>query len=174
MGLEIFIALIALAVAGTALAKVRSSAQRGESYQPRVPSPGETASLSPASESQNLGALALKVQVLELRLQEHEALLACLVTEDEARHLWNISRGTPDVYESHPGVQAELRSLVRRGLLAKRSAFKIRELSGTFELSKHFLLTERGEMLLSLRKHLEAIDTREAESMPPSGQVAIG
>ena len=89
------------------------------------------------------------------------------MTEDEALHLWNISRDTSTLYERHPGVEAELRSLVRRGLLEKKVNFKIHELSGSFDLLRYFKLTEAGEILLSLRTHLEETDRRIKESMPP-------
>lgn len=111
--------------------------------------------------------LAATVKVLELRVLEHDALLCSLVTEDEARHLWNVSRDEPTIYQLHPGVEAELRALVRRGLLKKQGDFKIHDLPGEFDLHDRFILTDSGEMLLALRRHLKALDTRPKDSMPP-------
>jgi hypothetical protein len=111
--------------------------------------------------------LKATVKVLELRALEHDALLCSLVTEDEAHHLWNVSRDEPILYECHEGVENELRSLVRRGFLRKRGEFKIHELPREFDLQDRFTLTETGEMLLALRKHLKATDTRPQESLPP-------
>src|SRR5690606_35214594 len=105
--------------------------------------------------------------VLELRVMEHDALLCSLVTEDEARHLWNVSRDEPTIYQRHPGVEAELRSLVKRGLLRKQGDFKVHELPGEFDLHDRFVLTDSGEMLLALRRHLKATDTRPQDSLPP-------
>lgn len=107
------------------------------------------------------------VQVLELRALEHDSLLRALITEDEALHLWNVSRNTPTIYERHPGVESELRSLVRRGLLKKKRDFKIHELDSSFDLLRYFQLTDTGEILLSLRKHLEETDRSIKDSLPP-------
>ena len=60
-----------------------------------------------------------------------------------------------------------MRSLVRRGLLKKTHDFKIHELDSKFDLVHFFELTEAGEILLSLRKHLETADRRMKDSMPP-------
>lgn len=112
--------------------------------------------------------LKATVKVLELRALEHDALLCSLVTEDEARHLWNVSRDEPTMYELHEGLENELRALVRRGLLRKQGEFKIHELPKEFDLHDRFALTDSGEMLLALRKHLKVTDTRIQESLPPS------
>ena len=117
--------------------------------------------------SRQVRQLASTVQVLELRAREHDALLRAVVTEDEALHLWNVSRAEHTIYERHPGVETELRSLVRRGLLKKTHSFRIHELGSTFDLIHYFELTDAGEVLLSLRKHLEAADHRTKDSMPP-------
>lgn len=117
--------------------------------------------------SDQVRQLKATVKVLELRALEHDALLCSLVTEDEAHHLWNVSQDEPILYECHGGVENELRSLVRRGLLRKQGDFKIHELPREFDLKDRFALTEAGEMLLSLRKHLKATDTSPKESLPP-------
>lgn len=111
--------------------------------------------------------LRATVNVLELRALEHDALLCSLVTEDEAHHLWNVSRDAPTTYQHHGGLEEELRSLVRRGLLKKQGNFKIHELPNEFDLHDRFALTDTGEMLLALRKHLKSSDTRAQESLPP-------
>ncbi len=116
---------------------------------------------------EQLRQLRATVKVLELRALEHDALLCSLVTEDEAHHLWNVSRDEPMTYQHHGGLEEELRSLVRRGLLKKQGNFKIHELPGEFDLHDRFALTDTGEMLLALRKHLKVSDTRPQESMPP-------
>ncbi len=131
-----------------------------------VPQPRD-APLPATQLPEHIGKMASSVQVLELRALEHDALLCSLVTEDEARHLWNVSQNERMTYELHSGVEGELRSLVRRGLLKKSGDFKIHELPASFELKEHFLLTDSGEMLLALRKHLKSTDIRRQDSLPP-------
>lgn len=183
LGPEIVIALSALVLAFVvwgkseaqarraqrAIASVQSDAQaRGDELAKRL---SQLESARPAFEGsideQTFRKLAATVKVLELRALEHDALLCSSVTEDEARHLWNIAKDEPTIYDRHPGVEAELRSLVRRGLIKKRSEFKIHQLPPRFALLEHFELAESGEMLLALRKHLKASDTRRADSLPP-------
>lgn len=190
MGIELIIALGALLLALAALAKSQSGStalqaalksQRREleemqdAMKSRLEALAQRLSHSEApspdlagAPSQRRRTLESTVQVLELRAREHDALLCSLVSEDEARHLWNISRDASITYDSHPGVHDELRSLVRRGLVKKQGVFKIHELPTGFTLNKHFELSESGEMLLSLRKHLEESDTvAVATSIPP-------
>ena len=114
-----------------------------------------------------LRGLSSTVQVLEMRAQEHDALLCALVTEDEARHLWNLSKGVAMQYQKLASTEMELRSLVRRKLIAKKGDFKIHELGSTFNLIDHFELTDTGETLLELRKVLEGSDLAPATSLPP-------
>lgn len=168
MELSLLAALAALAVAIVAFVKVGSLEQRLNEALANRGSESTASDAPPADgDGQKLRALAATVQVLEMRAREQDGLLCSLVTEDEARHLWNISRGEPMSYDSHPGVQGELRSLVRRRLLAKSGDFKIHELPSPFDLLKYFQLTEHGEVLLTLRKHLEDDDLRAAQSIPP-------
>jgi hypothetical protein len=190
MGFELIIALGALVLALVALTKSQSGStqledalksQRHEHEQMQAELRSrleELARQAPATEapgpdltgaqSQRKRTLESTVQVLEMRAREHDALLCSLVSEDEARHLWNIARDASVTYDSHPGVQGELRSLVRRGLVKKRGEFKIHELPSGFTVSDHFELSESGEVLLSLRKHLEASDSvAVATSIPP-------
>lgn len=134
-----------------------------QSSQPTdVPSDAEKEQLL-----QSQRGLISSVRVLELRAKEHDALLCALVTEDEARHLWNLSRGKGSQYELFDSTGAELRSLVRRGLIAKKGDFRIHELPHSFELDEHFELTEAGTILLDLRKTLEESDLRAQASLPP-------
>jgi|GEM_PF-2841250 len=154
--------------------RAEAETQMREAWQDRVEELelfGDTSSLPPASlaeaEARKILALESTVQVLELRAKEHDALLCALVTEDEARHLWNVSRKRATHYDLHSGVEAELRSLVRRGLLRKTHAFEIHRLDVTFDVCRYFELTDTGESLLTLRKHLECDDVRPNYSMPP-------
>ncbi len=167
MGPGLIVAIIAAAIAAVALAKVRSLAvQLGEAIIQRAKDVPEEA----GGNAKQLAALQATIEQLQQRAQEHDLLLCSLVTEDEARHLWNISRENPVSYDSHPGVQAELRSLVRRGLVSKRGDFKIHQLPSSFDLRERFQLTPPGKTLLKLRKHLEEKDTRAAHSVPPGPQ----
>jgi hypothetical protein len=142
MGMEVLLAGMALALAGLAFAKVRATGS--------------------ASQENSEGAS------LRTRIERLEQLSCALVSEDEARHLWFLSRSTPVSYDSHAALQQELRSLVRRGLIGKRGDFKIHELGETFDLGEQFELTDLGRQLLVLRRHLERTDTRVADSVLPS------
>lgn len=183
LGPEIIIALCALVLATLAWGIARSQAARAQRTMTILQSDqqiqtdgmretlaqvrGELERSSGGVELQAFRKLAATVKVLELRALEHDALLCSLVTEDEARHLWNAARDESAKYDRHLGVETELRSLVRRGLLKKRFDFKIHELPSSFELREHFELSDTGEMLLALRKHLKETDIRMADSLPP-------
>jgi hypothetical protein len=196
MGPELLVGVIAVVIAVVALVKSKSLSEelRAECAAVRsegkvalealesrlgesVPREGGTTPdlvvTEPSAEGRQVRALVSTVQVLELRAREHDALLCSLVSEDEARHLWNISRDQSILYQRHPGVEDELRSLLRRGLIEKKSEFMIHELPASFDVTERFLLSETGEVLLSLRKHLEASDTIAVRrSMPPRSKVS--
>lgn len=181
MGTELMIALGALVIAliAFALTQAQSKQLEAESKIHKVEREKLASELNSriadveeivahrSEGSDQIRQLKATVKVLELRALEHDALLCSLVTEDEAHHLWNVSRDEPVQYQRHEGLENELRSLVRRGLLKKQSHFKIHELPQEFELQDRFTLTDTGEMLLALRKHLKATDTRPQESLPP-------
>lgn len=186
MGTEMLVALFALVLAAASAIKLvgvsrrlhqlefrtSQASQIQNDWQERLEGlemveSGVTVYAGDSESARQVRQLASTVQVLELRAREHDVLLRAVVTEDEALHLWNVSRDTSTVYERHPGVEAELRSLVRRGLLKKSHSFKIHELEAKFDVLRYFELTEAGEVLLSLRKHLESADHRMKDSMPP-------
>jgi hypothetical protein len=131
------------------------------------PARGDSEAVEIEALDRAMRGLASTVQVLEMRAQEHDALLCALVTEDEARHLWNLSRGLSMQYELLASTEIEMRSLVRRKLIAKKGEFKIHELESPFELTEHFALTDAGETLLELRKMLQSSDMAPATSLPP-------
>lgn len=180
------VALVAIVLALVSLGRAQSLSERAaktekllaelERNQPQAQStagkPSQSADVPTDAEKEQLlqsqRGLVSSVRVLELRAKEHDALLCALVTEDEARHLWNLSRGKSSSYELFDSTGAELRSLVRRGLIAKRGEFRIHELPHRFELDEHFELTEAGTILLDLRKTLEESDLRAQASLPPS------
>jgi hypothetical protein len=182
MGIEMVVAVGALLLSLVTLLMLKNQAARSsaarlalsreqekltEELSERLRKIGERYGSGNPSDDSTLKNLAATVKVLELRVLEHDTLLCSLVTEDEARHLWNVSRDEPTVYQLHPGVEAELRALVRRGLLKKQGDFKIHDLPGEFDLHDRFILTDSGEMLLALRRHLKALDTRPKDSLPP-------
>lgn len=181
MGTELIIALGALVIALVAFALTQAQSKQLESESKVQKAEREkfasdlNARLADVEEllshrsdgGDQIRQLKATVKVLELRALEHDALLCSLVTEDEAHHLWNVSRDEPTMYARHEGVENELRSLVRRGLLKKQGQFKIHELPGEFDLQDRFSLTDSGEMLLALRKHLQVSDNRPQESLPP-------
>lgn len=168
MGAETLIASAALILA--VLALVRSS-RRASSAPPQHPATStDRAGASPGTYDR----LVATVRALELQVSDHETLLCSLVTEDEARHLWNIAKDESTLYERHPGVESELRALVRRGLVRKRGTFLIHELAPRFDIREHFELTSSGHLLLGLRKHLEGADRRPAESLPPEASSTSG
>ncbi len=164
MGAETLIASAALIIAVIAL--VRSSSRRTSSAPPLHPT---TSTDRTGARTNTYERLVATVRALELQVSDHETLLCSLVTEDEARHLWNIAKDESTIYERHPGVESELRTLVRRGLVRKQSSFLIHELPLSFDVREHFELTSSGHLLLGLRKHLEGADTKPAESLPPHG-----
>lgn len=183
MGTELIIALGALVIALVAFALAQAQSRQLESESKVQKAEREKFSndlnarladmeelLSHRSDGgDQVRQLKATVKVLELRALEHDALLCSLVTEDEAHHLWNVSKEEPTMYQRHDGLENELRSLVRRGFLRKQGEFKIHDLPTEFDLQDRFSLTDSGEMLLALRKHLKVSDTRPQESLPPPG-----
>lgn len=182
MDIEIIIAAIAAALAFVGLTRSHKVGERQAALEKRFaelqnsmpPTPVSPAEPKPVTappfgeeERRNLSALSSSLQVLEQRAQEHDALLCALVSEDEARHLWNISHAMPMSYQRRSSTEEELRSLVRRGLIRKKSAFKIHELPAEFELTENFEITESGTILLDLRQALKEADQKPAQSLPP-------
>ena len=164
MGLDGIIALVALVVSFAALKASASSKKQ----------PEQAAATAPAEDGGTVTQLVNDVKQLEQRLDEakealddHSRLLAALVTDDEARHLWFLERGRPVTYEGHPALQQELRSLTRRGFVEKRTDFKFHQLDSSFQLLELLQLTNLGTRLLQHRKPLKAKDLEPAESLPP-------
>ncbi len=169
MGMEGIIAVVALLIGLVALA--RGSAGRtdaGERREEAASSGAKSASDERLERVTKLvSQLEAEVAPLGERVTENASLLAALVTDDEARHLWFLERGKPVSYDSHPALQQELRSLARRGFIQKRGDFKIHELQSPFDLLEAFELTSLGRSLLRRRSHLEQSDTAPSDSLPP-------
>ncbi len=173
MGLEGIIAIVALVVGGIALA--RSSGRQGKEDATKATSEvgpsARAVETAPPSINPELSSkvrhLESELATLEQQVAEHSSLLLALVTDDEARHLWFLERGDAVNYESHPGLQQELRSLTRRGFIEKRGDFRIHELHSPFNLVESFQLTSLGKTLLRKRQHLRQRDVAPADSLPP-------
>lgn len=187
MGPEIVIALGALALALAAIVRQNAHATRSQAAATQLQQEGQERAQTWKQRFEELAAeasgrgpadpesakrLSTQLKMLELRLAEHDQLLSALVTEDEARHLWNVGKPDQAPYELHSSVEEELRHLVRRGLLKKTGDFRIHELPRQFQLCEHFEITDAGQLLLALRKHLKETDTRKADSLPPRSRAS--
>jgi hypothetical protein len=167
MGVEGIIAVVALLVGIVALARAASGQTREGAHGNHASSGSGATDSDWQRVGEQVAQLQSEVAVLDKRVAEQDGLLGALVTEDEARHLWFLERGSSASYDSHPGLQQELRSLTRRGLIQKRGDFKIHELPSPFDLVESFELTDIGRSLLSRRGHLEKSDVEPSDSLPP-------
>jgi hypothetical protein len=183
MVVEMIVSLAALGLAGFALMRLNIETERFRAttgalqvqqgkltseLSARLKAIGERFGDAPApAAEQSVEIVSSALAALERRVSSHESLLCALVTDAEAKHLWNLSLDESMTYQRHDGVEAELRSLVTRGLMTKGGAFNIHELPNAFELREHFCLTESGRQVLTLRKHLKETDLRPKTSMPP-------